>query len=56
MLEPREDLVDRRQGLQLDIRLDLAFNSETQGFRKIFAIADERAANADAFGDHVKER
>ena len=32
MLEPVEDVVDRRQRLQLDISFDLAFGSECQTF------------------------
>jgi hypothetical protein len=32
VLEPLEDLVDRRQRLQLDIGLDLAFGGEGERF------------------------
>ena len=54
MLEPCEHVVDRRQGLELDVRLDLALDRETQGFREVLSVSDERAAYADAGGDHVE--
>ena len=54
VLESVEDLIDRRQRLQLDVGLDLAFGGEGQGLGHILAIADERAANGDAVRDHIK--
>ena len=41
VLKAVEDLVDRRQGLQLDIGFDLAADSEGEGFGHILARADE---------------
>ena len=56
MLEPVEDLVDRRQRLQLDIGLDLALGGEGERFGHILARADERTADGDAVRHHVEER
>jgi hypothetical protein len=41
VLKALEDLVDRRQGLQLDIGFDLAADSEGEGFGHVLARADE---------------
>ena len=56
VLEPGEDLVDRREGLQCDVRLDLACRGERQGLGHVVTRADEGAADGDAAGHHVEER
>src|ERR1035438_4608834 len=56
MFEPIEDLVDRRQSLQLDIRLDLARGSEGERFGHVLACADERTADGYAVRHYIEER
>ncbi len=56
MGETVEDLVDRGQGLQLDIRFDLACGGEGQRLSHVLARAHERAADRDAIGYHVEKR
>ena len=56
MREPIEDLVDRRQRLQLDVGVDLALGAEREGLRHVLAVADERAAHGDTAREHVEQR
>src|ERR1700733_1194883 len=55
MLEPVEDLVDRRERLQLDIGLDLAFGGESESFGHIVARADKRTADGYAVRDEIEQ-
>jgi hypothetical protein len=56
VLKAVEDLVDRRQGLQLDISFDPTSDGEGEGFGHILARADEGTADGDAVGHNVEER
>src|ERR1700678_3346543 len=56
MLEPIEYLVDRRERLQLDIGLDLAFGGEGERFGHIVARADERTADGYAVRHYIEQR
>src|SRR5580700_9780093 len=56
MLKTVEDIVDRRQGLQLDIRFDFAFDSKGEGFGHILARANERTADRYAVCNNIEER
>src|SRR5664279_2516451 len=56
MFEPVENLVDRRQRLQLDIRLDLARGSEGERFGHVLARSNERTAYSYAVRYHIEER
>ena len=56
MLEPVEDLVDRRQRLQLDIGLDLALGGEGERLGHVPARADKRAADGEAVCHHIEQR
>src|SRR5580693_5461667 len=55
MFEAVENSVDRRQGLSLDIGLDLALDCECEGFGHVLAAADERSADGYAVRHHVEE-
>jgi len=41
MLQPVQDFIDRRQGLQLDVSFHLAFRGEAQRFGHIVTRSDE---------------
>src|ERR1700683_2761460 len=56
MLEAVEDLVDRRERLQLDIRLVLAPGGEGERFGHVLSRADEGTADGDAVRHHIEER
>ena len=56
MLQPVEDLVDCREGLQLDIRLDLALGGKGERLGHILAGTDEGTADGDAIRHHIEER
>jgi hypothetical protein len=55
VLKALEDLVDRTEGLQLDIGFDFAANSEGEGFDHILARADERTADGYTVRYHIEK-
>src|ERR1700674_1809383 len=55
MLEPVEDLVDRRQRLELDIGPDLALGGKGECFGHILAGSNERTPDGDAIRHHIEE-
>src|SRR6266511_3911978 len=56
LLQSLEDVIDRGQGLELDVRLHLAFDAEGERLDHVLAIPDERASHGGAVGHDVKER
>src|ERR1700722_8721375 len=55
MLKPVENVVDRRQRLELDVGLDLAFGSKSERFCHILARSDERTPDGDAVRPHLEQ-